>query len=96
MADPPEHLRPVLAVLRRAYPDGVAGSERAALLVALCEIVSEENLGWLMWAFAGDESVVAQNDAAAALSVARPPPAAVENTRQRLRDADTDGILSDE
>lgn len=87
MTEVPAHLRSIVELVQLAYPNGISADERSALLVALCDRLGEENLGLTMWAVAGDEPVVAQNDAAAAMTTARPEPRLIEEARQRLRDA---------
>lgn len=65
----PEHIREPLAAVRRAYPNGVEGAARTALLVALADEMSELSIGTLMRAGQGEEPVVTQNDLATALSI---------------------------
>ena len=44
----PDYLHDPLAEVQRAYPNGVQGSERAALLGALADEMSERSIGDLM------------------------------------------------
>ena len=67
-----EPLRPVLALLQRAYPDGVPRQDRPAMLVVLGDLLCEENLAQVVAEFTDDETVVVANDAAAAYSVSTP------------------------
>ena len=76
-----EPLRPVLALLQRAYPDGVPKKDYPALLVVLGDLLSDRNLAQVVAEFTDDETVVVANDAAAAHSVA--PPAKQDVTRVR-------------
>ena len=64
--------RPVLAVLRRTYLDGVPQQDYPAVLVVLGDLLSEENLAQVTAEFTGDETVVVANGAAAARSVSPP------------------------
>ena len=77
----PEPLRPVLALLRRAYPDGLPRQDYFPLLVALGDSLSERNLARVVAEFIDGETVVVDNDAAAAHSIR--PPARSDVTRVR-------------
>jgi hypothetical protein len=67
-----EPLRPVLALLQRAYPGGVPRQDYWALLVVLGDLMSERNLAAVVAEFIDGETVVVANDAAAADSIRRP------------------------
>jgi hypothetical protein len=71
----------VLALLQRAYPDGVPKKDYPAVLVVLGDLLSDRNLAQVVAEFTDDETVVVANDAAAAHSVA--PPAKRDVTRVR-------------
>lgn len=80
----PEYLVPVLETLRRAFPEGVSDEDYLPLLVVLREGLSEGNLALVVAELMDDEIVVIDNDAAAAVSVRRPPAAEVQRLRDRL------------
>jgi hypothetical protein len=76
-----EPLRPVLALLRRAYLDGVPRQGYPAMLVVLGDLLCEGNLALVVAEFIDGETVVVDNDAAAAHSDS--PPARHDVTRVR-------------
>jgi hypothetical protein len=78
-----EPLRPVLALLRQAYPDGLAQEDYWPLLVVLGDVMYDENLALVVAEFTGGEPVVVDNDAAAAHSINPPQP----RDRARVRAA---------
>jgi len=80
----PGYLMPVLAMLRRAFPEGVPDGDYLPLLVVLREGLSERNLAVVVAELMDDEIVVVDNDAAAAVSVRRPPATEVVRLRDRL------------
>jgi Protein of unknown function (DUF3349) len=67
-----EPLRPVLAILRQAYPDGLAPEDYWPLLVVLGDVMCDENLALAVAEFTGGEPVVVDNDAAAARDFRKP------------------------
>ena len=75
-----EPLRPVRAVLRRTYPDGVPRQDYPAMLLVLGDLLCEGNLAHVVAVFT-DKTVVVANDAAAAHSAS--PPAQRDVTRVR-------------
>jgi hypothetical protein len=80
----PDSLRPVLDVLRRAYPDGLPDSDYLPLLAFLREEMSERNLAAVVAEFIDGETVVVANDSAAAASIRRPSAVDVQRVRHRL------------
>jgi hypothetical protein len=88
-----EPLRPFVNFLQRAYPMGIPPPDYAAVLVVLSDHLSERTLGQIFWAYAGTEAVVAQNDAARALSIGPPTRAEKERVRAVFERADEDGVL---
>lgn len=92
----PEYLRPVVDLVLRAYPQGLPRSDYAPLLVVLSDHLSEGNLGLAIWGICGEEPVVAQNDAAAALSIKRPAPDEVVRVRALLEGFDAEQVLQEE
>ena len=80
----PEHLRPALTMLRRAYPDGVPDQDYMPLLVVLHEEFSARNLAAVVAELVDGEPVVVDNDAAAAMSRQRPNASDVERVRKFL------------
>jgi hypothetical protein len=80
----PEPLRPALDLLRQAYPRGVPERDYLPLLVVLHEHFAEGNLAAVVAELTDGETVVVENDAAAAMSTRRPDRAAVERVRARL------------
>ena len=91
----PEYLRPVVDLVQRTYPKGLPQSDYAPLLVVLSDHLSERNLGLAMWGICGEEPVVAQNDAAAALSTNRPRRGDVMRVRALLHRSDVDRLLQE-
>jgi hypothetical protein len=79
-----EPLRPVLAILRQAYPDGLAQEDYRPLLVVLGDVMCDENLALVVAEFTGGEPVVADNDAAAAQGYRKPARADVMRVRAAL------------
>lgn len=67
-----EPLRPVLAILRQAYPDGLPRQDYFPLLVVLGDLLSERNLAQVVAEFIDGETVVVDNDAAAAHDYRKP------------------------
>jgi hypothetical protein len=67
-----EPLRPVLAMLRQAYPGGLPRQDYFPLLVVLGDLLSERNLAAVVAEFIDGETVVVDNDAAAAYNIRRP------------------------
>ena len=67
-----EPLRPVLALLQRAYPDGVPRQDYPALLAVLGDLLCDGNLAEVVAEFIDGQMVVVANDAAAAHSVSPP------------------------
>jgi hypothetical protein len=80
----PEHLRPVLADLRRAYPDGVPPGEYLPLLVVLQQDMSARNLALVVGELTGKDPVVVENDAAAAASVHRVDTAEIDRMKHHI------------
>lgn len=83
----PDHLAPVLAVLRRAYPAGVPTEDYLPLLALLQIYMSYENLAIVVSELVDDERVVVENDAAKASSSRRPSIDEVERIRRHLVDS---------
>jgi hypothetical protein len=81
-----EHLQPTLAILRRAYPQGLPERDYMPLLVALEEDLSARNLAAVVAELVDGETVVVENDAAAAMSRSRPSVSDVERVRKLLMD----------
>jgi hypothetical protein len=69
--DQPDYMLDSLAILRRAYPDGIPGAEYRPLLAALHKEMSFRNVGALVGAFAGRHYVAVMNEANGASSVSR-------------------------
>jgi hypothetical protein len=80
----PEHLRPVLAALRRAYPEGVPPGEYLPLLVALQQDMSARNLALVVGELTGKDPVVVENDAAAAASIERVDAAEIDRMKRHI------------
>jgi hypothetical protein len=78
-----EPLGPVLALLQRTYPEGVPREDYRALLVVLGDLLCEDNLALVVAEFIDGETVVVDNDAAAARSINPPGP----RDRARVRAA---------
>lgn len=57
------HLKPYLRMLNHAFPKGVRGNERAALLSLLFDQFSERNLRDLLAEFFDDERVLVLDEA---------------------------------
>ncbi|HEX9998836.1 MAG TPA: DUF3349 domain-containing protein, partial [Actinoplanes sp.] len=72
------------AVLQRAYPGNVPSVDYYPLLVVLQEDMSARNLAAVVAELVDGETAVVDNDAAAAVSVRRPPPRDVERVRTHL------------
>ena len=83
----PSHLAPSLEVLRLAYPEGVPPAQRAALLVALFEDMSERNLADLLAEFLDDEKVVILDEAIHTSNKRRPSEQELKEVRHQLRSA---------
>jgi hypothetical protein len=81
----PPHLEPSVNLLLRTFPTGVPEEEYLALLVALDEKYSEENLGIVVGEVTGFDPVVVVNDHAKAMSRQRPNPATVQEVATRLQ-----------
>jgi hypothetical protein len=79
-----EPLRPVLALLRQAYPSGLPKEDYFPLLVVLQDLCSERNLAPVVAEFTGGEPVVVDNDAAAAQGYRKPARADVLRVRAAL------------
>ncbi len=71
-------------MLRQAYPRGVPDQDYAPLLVVLQEHLSARNLAAVVAELVDGETVVVENDAAAALSHRRPKPSDVKRVREFL------------
>jgi hypothetical protein len=67
-----EPLRPVLAILRQAYPDGLPRQDYWALLVVLRDLLCKGNLALVVAEFIDGETVVVDNDAAATHDFRKP------------------------
>jgi Protein of unknown function (DUF3349) len=83
----PDYVLDGLAVLRRAYPDGIPGAEYRALLAALCKDMSYRNVGALVGAFTGRNYVEVANEAQGATSLVpgdRAPPRDVDRVWVKL------------
>lgn len=80
----PVHLQPMLAMLRHAYPHGLPDCDYIPLLVVLQEYLSARNLAAVVAELVDGETVVIENDAAAALSQRRPEPGDVKRVRDFL------------
>ena len=80
----PEHLRPELAALRRAYPDGVPPGEYLPLLVVLQQDMSARNLALVVGELTGKDPVVVENDAAAAASLERVDAAEIDRMKRHI------------
>lgn len=65
----PDYMLDSLAVLRRAYPDGIPGADYRPLLAALHKDMSFRGIGALVGAYAGRHYVPIYFDAQAAVSV---------------------------
>jgi len=82
-------LRPLLDILRRAYPDGIPGAEYRPLLAALHKEMSFRSVGALVGAFTGRDYLAVTNDAYGAASVDRrdrPPHRDVDRVWAKLLD----------
>jgi Protein of unknown function (DUF3349) len=87
--DQPDYMLDSLAVLRRAYPDGIPGAEYRPLLAALHKEMSFRSVGALVGAFTGRHYVAVTNDAYGAASVDlrdRPPHRDVDRVWAKLLD----------
>lgn len=80
----PEHLRPVLATLRQAYPDGVPPGEYAPLLALLREDMSAKNLAVVVGELTGKDPIVVENDAAAWASIQRVDAAEIDRVKHHI------------
>lgn len=80
-------MQPHLAVLRRAYPDGLPEEDYLPLLAVLSDGFSERQLAALVAEFADRERVVVDNDHAAVRSGRRQAATDVERVRSRLAKA---------
>lgn len=69
--DQPDYMLDSLAVLRRAYPDGIPGAEYRPLLAALHKEMSFRSVAALVGVFTGRHYVAVMNDAYGAASVDR-------------------------
>jgi hypothetical protein len=67
-----EPLRPVLALLQRAYPEGLPQPDYLPLLVVLGDLMCDRNLALVVAEFIDGEPVVVDNDAAAAQGYRKP------------------------
>ena len=67
-----EPLRPVLAILRQAYPAGLPQQDYLPLLVVLGDLLCDRNLALVVAEFIDGETVVVDNDAAAAHDFRKP------------------------
>jgi uncharacterized protein (TIGR02246 family) len=76
----PDHLRPSVEALHRAYPDGFPDADRLPLLAALHDEFSDRNLAAVVAAFLGGDPLRVANDAAGD----RPSPDQVARVRARL------------
>lgn len=65
----PDYLLDGLAVLRRAYPDGIPGAEYRPLLAALNKDMSYRNVGALVGALTGRNYLEVANEVAGAISL---------------------------
>jgi hypothetical protein len=80
----PEHLRPALAALRRAYPDGVPPGEYLPLLALLRQDMSAKNLALVVGELTGKDPIVVENDAAAAASIERVDAAEIDRMKRHI------------
>ena len=80
----PEHLRPVLATLRRAYPDGVPPGEYLPLLAVLQEDMSARNLALVVGELTGKDPIVVESGAAASVSVPRVDAAEIDRVKHHI------------
>ena len=79
----PEHLRPSVEMLRRAFPQGLPEPDYRPLLAALYEDFSDRNLAAVVAAFTGGDPLRVGNDAAG-LGGERPAPGDVTRVREAL------------
>jgi hypothetical protein len=78
------HLQPVLNLLQHVYPHGVPEQDYPALLVVLQGQLSARNLAAVVAELTDGETVVVENDAAAAMGPRRPRPDDVKRVREVL------------
>jgi hypothetical protein len=69
MPELPDYLLDGLAVLRRAYPDGIPGAEYRPLLAALKKDMSDRNAGALVGALTGRNYLEVANEVRGAISL---------------------------
>ena len=84
----PEHLRPWLATLRRAYPDGVPPGEYLPLLAVLQQDMSARNLALVVGELTGKDPIVVEN-AAAAVSIQRVDTAEIDRVKHHIVASDS-------
>jgi hypothetical protein len=79
-----DHLAPLLALLRAAYPHDVPAEDYMPLLVVLQADMSERNLAEVVGALTGRDPATVANDAAASVSREKPNPEEVSRVRRIL------------
>jgi hypothetical protein len=80
----PEHLRPVLVTLRRAYPDGVPPGEYLPLLALLRQDMSAKNLTLVVRELTGKDPIVVENATAASASIPRVDAAEIDRVKHHI------------